>query len=231
MVSLRSRPIVMGRLLYMEEEMEGTCLIVSGGDFAPLPEELHGAPCVIACDRGYVYAERLGLAPDLIVGDFDSAPPPAAGAAVKRYPSRKDDTDTMLAAREAIARGFADVAICCAFGGRLDHTLANVQTAAWLVAHGARARLYGADAEATAFGAGVARIPRREGWSLSVFALSDRCEGVTLRGVKYECENETLTNAFPLGVSNVWMAETAEISLRSGILLTLMSRLGEGEHI
>ncbi len=211
--------------------MKEFCLIVSGGEFSPLPEELRGARCVIACDRGYIHAERLGLAPDLIVGDFDSAPPPSADVPVKRFPSHKDDTDTMLAAREAIARGYRDVAVCCAFGGRMDHTLANVQTAAWLVAHGARAYLAGTDTEAMAFTAGGARIPRREGWSLSVFALSDVCEGVTLRGVKYECENETLTNAFPLGVSNVWTAEEAEISVRGGILLALMSRLKEGECI
>lgn len=211
--------------------MEGTCLIVSGGDFCPPPDALRDAVFVIACDRGYVYAERLGLTPDLIIGDFDSAPPPRSSAPVKRFPSRKDDTDTMLAAREALVRGFADVAVCCAFGGRLDHTLANLQTAAYLAAHGARARLYGSDAEALAFAAGEARIPRRAGWSLSVFALSDKCEGVTIRGAKYECENETLTNAFPLGVSNVWAAEEAVISARSGILLALQSRLREGEHI
>jgi len=211
--------------------MEGTCLIVSGGDFCPPPEELRAAAFVIACDRGWTYAERLGLAPDLIVGDFDSAPPPRADVPVKRYPSRKDDTDTMLAAREAVARGFTDVAVCCVFGGRLDHTLANFQTAAFLAVHGARARLYGADAEALVFAAGSVSVPRREGWSLSVFALSDACEGVTIRGTKYECENETLTNAFPLGVSNVWAADEAEISVRGGVLLALLSRLKEGEHI
>ncbi len=211
--------------------MEGTCLIVSGGEFCPLPDELRAAAFVVACDRGYVYAERLGLAPDLVVGDFDSAPQPRCGVPVKRFPSRKDDTDTMLAAREALARAFTDVTICCAFGGRLDHTLANLQTAAFLAAHGARARLLGADTEALAFAAGSARIPRREGWSLSVFALSDKCAGVTIRGTKFECENAALTNAFPLGVSNTWAAETAEVTVRSGILLALQARLKEGEHI
>ena len=31
---------------------------------------------VVACDAGYRNAERLDLRPDLIVGDFDSAPQP-----------------------------------------------------------------------------------------------------------------------------------------------------------
>ncbi len=211
--------------------MEKTCLIVSGGEFCPLPDDARGAAFVIACDRGWTYAERLGLTPDLIVGDFDSAPKPQGHVTVKCYPSRKDDTDTMLAAREAVARGFTEVTVCCAFGGRLDHTLAKLQTAAWLVRHGARARLLGTDAEALAFTAGEARIPRREGWSLSIFALSDACEGVTIRGTKFECENETLTAGFPLGVSNTWAAEAAELTVRGGVLLALQARLREGEHI
>ena len=211
--------------------MEGLCLIVSGGDFCALPEELRAPEYTIACDRGYEYAARLGLAPDLIVGDFDSAPPPSDGAPIERLPTRKDDTDTMFAARQALDAGYRDVAICCAFGGRLDHTLANLQTAAWLVEHGARARLTGADTDAWAFTAGCARFPRREGWSLSVFALSGRCEGVTVRGAKFTCEDAALTSAFPLGVSNVWTADEAEIAVKSGILLVLQSKLEKGEHI
>ena len=211
--------------------MKGLCMIVSGGDFCPLPEELRAPDCVIACDRGYEHAARLGLAPDRIVGDFDSAPPPETDVPVERLPTRKDDTDTMFAARRALDAGYREIAICCAFGGRLDHTLANLQTAAWLVARGARVRLTGADTDALAFTNGTERFPRRDGWSLSVFALSDACEGVTVRGAKFECENETLTSTFPLGVSNVWTADEAEVSATSGILLVMQSKLKEGEHI
>ena len=175
---------------------KGLCVVVSGGEYCPLPEELRGADYVIACDRGWQYAQRMGLRPDWIVGDFDSAPPPETDVSVTRVPTRKDDTDTMLAARQALALGYRDVAILCAFGGRLTR-----------------------------------RLPRREQRSLSLFALSERCEGVSIRGTKYECENETLTNSFPLGVSNVWASPEAEISVRSGILLVLQSALTPGEHI
>lgn len=211
--------------------MKESCLILSGGEFCPLPEAPDPRAFVIACDRGYEYAERLGLRPDLIVGDFDSAPPPATDAPVRRLPTRKDDTDTMYAARCALEAGYRDVAVCCAFGGRLDHTLANLQTAAWLVSRGGRVRLCGADADALAFAGGTERFPRREGWSLSVFALSDRCAGVSIRGTKFTCEDAELSSAFPLGVSNVWASAEAEIAVRSGILLVMQSKLKPGEHI
>ena len=210
---------------------KGLCVIISGGEYCDLPGELRKSDYVIACDRGWQYAAKMGLRPDWIVGDFDSAPPPETDVPVTRVPTRKDDTDTMLAARRAADLGYRDVALVCAFGGRLDHTLANLQTAAWLVARSTRVRLIGADTDARAFTKGTERFPRRDGYSLSVFALSDRCEGVTVHGTKYECENETLTNGFPLGVSNIWASDTAEISVESGILLVLQSKLTPGEHI
>ena len=211
--------------------MQDTCLIISGGDFSPLPEELRRSAYVIACDRGWQYARRLGLKPDLVVGDFDSAPPPDTDVPVRRVPTHKDDTDTMLAARCALEKGYRNIAVCCAFGGRLDHTLANLQTAAWLVDRGARARLVGDGTDALAFSGGEAVFPRRAGWSLSVFALSDLCEGVSIRGTEYSCEDAVLTNAFPLGVSNVWAAGEAAVSVRSGIILVIQSKLKKGEHI
>ena len=68
--------------------MENRCIIVSGGVFSPAPEQQPG-DFVIACDRGYAYCERLGLTPDLFIGDFDSySGAVAPGVAVAPKPSR-----------------------------------------------------------------------------------------------------------------------------------------------
>ena len=77
------------------------CLIIAGGDYAPIGPVGEG-DFVLACDKGYAYARREGIVPDLILGDFDSyggALP--EGIPVLRYPVEKDDTDTMLAVRWA----------------------------------------------------------------------------------------------------------------------------------
>ena len=211
--------------------MEKLCLIISGGEYAPLPQELCAAEYVIACDRGYRYAERYGIVPDRIIGDFDSAELPQTKIPIDCAPTRKDDTDTMLAARHALEAGYREIAIVCAFGGRFDHAIANLQTGAFIGAHGGRARLVGADTDALVFEGGEVRIPRRSGWSLSLFSLSDRCEGVCVRGTKFVCEDVTVTNTFPVGVSNVWEADAAEVSAQSGILAVIQSKLRDGEHI
>ena len=129
------------------------------------------------------------------------------------------------------ARGYRSIAIACAFGGRLDHTFANFQTAAFLVSRGADVRLLGRDTEALVFTGKTVSVPRKAGWSLSLFSLTDTCEGVEIRGTEYEGRDITLTNTFPLGVSNVWKADAASVTAEKGILLVLQSRLKDGEHI
>ena len=61
-------------------------------------------------------------------------------------------------------------------------------------------------------------------YALSLFSLSDECEGICVRNAEYECSDITLTNRFPLGVSNKWTSGEAEISVKKGILLVLCSR-------
>ena len=210
---------------------KGLCVVISGGEYCDLPKDIQKIDHLIACDRGWQYAQRMKLTPNLIVGDFDSSPVPETEIPVHRAPTRKDDTDTMLAVRHALALGYQDLLIACAFGGRLDHSFANLQTAAYAVSKGARVRLVGIDADAIAWTGGTEWVPRREGWSLSVFSLSQCCEGVTICGTKYECEDATLSNSFPIGVSNTWHADAAKIYVKKGILLILQAKLQAGEHI
>ena len=213
--------------------MNEYCLIISGGDYHELPEVYQTDPpaFIIACDRGWQHAERMGLTPDLVVGDFDSAPPPSH-LPWERVPTRKDDTDTMLAIKEALKRGYRHLALLCAFGGRLDHSLANIQAGAFAALQGAKTQLYGTDTWGL-ISAGPADhiLHRRDGWSLSLFSLSERCGGISIEGTKYGGKELALESSFPLGVSNVWMEETARIRIREGILLILESKLKEGEHI
>ena len=210
---------------YMITVMEKICLIISGGDYADIPEEIKKASYYIACDRGWQYADKMRITPDLIIGDFDSSPEPEGSVPVMRFPSHKDDTDTMIAARHALSLGFTDIAICCAFGGRLDHTVANIQTAAFLVSNGASVRLYGHDSFAYVFSHGEICLPKMASCSLSLFSLSDRCTGVSVLGSEYEAGDLTLTNSFPLGVSNAWASSEARISVDSGILMILCSKI------
>lgn len=120
-----------------------TCYIVGAGDFtprgfAPVPGDL-----VLAADGGYRALYSLGYTPDLLLGDFDSLGdlPLPPDLPVLRFPARKDDTDTGLALRHGLDRGYRDFALYGCAGGRVDHLLANLQSMARVSRLGAAIRL------------------------------------------------------------------------------------------
>ena len=206
------------------------CVIVSGGEYSPV-SGLCADDFVIACDRGYTYCDRLGVTPDLIISDFDSYDGPLdSGIPLNAFSSVKDDTDTMLAVRYAVEHGFRELLLCCALGGRLDHLIANLQSLVFSQRHGLPATLKSEDTEIHTLENASLRLPRREGWSLSVFAPDGPCRGVDITGAKYPLENAELLPSFPLGVSNQWAAEEAEIRVRDGLLLVVLSRLSPEEQ-
>ncbi len=92
-------------------------------DAAPAPADL-----TIAADAGWKTAQKLGVTPRLLVGDFDSlgTPPVSAGVEVVRVPAEKDDTDTQLAVRLALERGATDITLIAGLSGRVDHTLSTL---------------------------------------------------------------------------------------------------------
>lgn len=201
------------------------CYIFGAGEPSfPIAPPQRDEVFVIAADGGYPLAERVFGKPDLAVGDFDSLGAIPEGVPVIRHPAEKDDTDLALAAEAAIERGATELCIYAALGGRLDHTVANLQLLASLVRRGIRATLFGADGIAvTALLAGqCATFSPRRG-TLSVFAHGGACEDVTLSGVKYPLDGATLFPTRPLGISNEFIGEGAQISLAGGILLVFYS--------
>ena len=206
-------------------ENKRICAILAGGPeegmpCEPLPEQAY----ILCADSGLHLAERLHRMPNLVLGDFDSLGAVPVHLPHMTVPVEKDDTDTMLAVRVALEKGFRDIRIYGAFGGRLDHTLANLQTLEYLRMHGADGMLCGVrDCARMLCGGESLRLAARQDWSLSLFAWSEQCTGVCASGVYYPLSGGTLKRSFPLGVSNRITAESAEISCGSGMLLVMQS--------
>lgn len=180
---------------------------------------------VICADSGLVYAQRLGVEPDIIVGDFDSYNGTIpAGPELHISRPEKDDTDTMLAVKIAIDRGADRIMLYGGLGARFDHTMANIQTLVYAYSQGCDMTISDSDNEITVQGRGVRSYPVREGWYLSVFSLTDSTILDYMRGFRYPLENYELKSSFPLGVSNEITADTAEISVKDGLLLVVRSK-------
>ena len=103
------------------------------------------------------------MQPDLFIGDFDSydgAVDPAVP--VERLQPEKDDTDTGHAIRHALDQGYRTLILVCALGGRLDHTLANIQDAASAAAEGAAVTILDEREEITFLAGGTLRLPKQD---------------------------------------------------------------------
>ena len=194
------------------------CAAGFDGLLAPIPE---GA-LVIAADGGLRHTQALGIVPDIILGDFDSLGYVPADSQV--YPVEKDDTDAMLAVRVGLERGCDRFLFYGAMDGpRLDHTVANFQTLAYLSTHGARGWLVGRDYMATVLREEEIEFSEEAEGILSLFCLGASAE-VSIRGLHYELDRGTLTPDFPLGVSNHFTGRPARITAHAGLVLALWDR-------
>ncbi len=200
-------------------------MIFAGGKFCMESLEIPEKAYLICADRGLLAAEKIGRTPDFIVGDFDSLGYVPEDLNAEIHPVQKDDTDTMLAVKHACKMGFKEVWIYGALGGRLDHTIANLQALRYLAQRGVQGTLISENNRATMQkGASVRQYPRREGWYFSLFSFSERCSGVCVSGAEYPLDDAVLTQGFPLGVSNHILEQQAEVSLQAGCLLVIESR-------
>ena len=198
----------------------GICHVVGAGEFCPRGLTPGPGDLVIAADGGFAALEGLGLSPDLVVGDFDSLGHRPDHPHVVALPVEKDDTDMHSAIRLGWERGYRAFRLYGGTGGRIDHTLANIQSLAWLASQRGRGWLVGPDWTATVLSDGGALTLEagRQGM-VSVFCLGDRAEGVDIQGLKYGLSDGVLTADYPLGVSNSFLGGESRVSVRRGKLL------------
>ena len=206
--------------------MNKRCVIISG---APIDFDARGLiredDYVMCADSGWQKARAMGIAPDMIVGDFDSSPNPSDRFDnVEALPVVKDDTDTHHIARHVIEKGFTDVLLLGAVGGkRIEHTFSNISTMLFLAKHGVSATAKTARSTLIVINDGKILLKDADRRFLSVFPRGDRAEGVTITGAKYEIENAVLTNDFPIGVSNEFTGNDVTVEVEKGSLLIVIT--------
>lgn len=199
------------------------CVIFCAAECNGLARPIGQDAFVIAADGGLRHTKTLGITPNAVLGDFDSLGYTPEGANV--FPVEKDDTDAMLAVRLGLEQGCDEFLLYGSLDGpRLDHTVANFQTLQFLTDHGAVGYLIGKTTMVTVVKNGKITFPAGLSGTISVFCMGPDAEGVTETGLFYGVENGTLTSGFPLGVSNHFTGEAAEISVKNGSLLVLWER-------
>ncbi len=208
------------------------CAIFAGGDMPDLEKSKDSDfwarySYFICADCGYRHAVRLGILPDMIVGDFDSyGEELPMGVEVLRGVPEKDDTDTLMAVKKAIEMGYSNIDLYGALGGdRPEHSFANIQTMIYAYQQGCTLNMYG-DSDLTIQGADDGEVVYRNrdnGIYLSVFALSESLGIDYFRGVKYPLEDYCMVQSFPIGVSNEITEGKARLRINNGLALIIIT--------
>lgn len=202
------------------------CLVFGASNhysYIPLPNK---DVYVIAVDGGYRRLSQLKTDIDLLVGDFDSMQISEINndlpeSKVIKLNSEKDETDTLYALKRGLEEGCLEFHIFGGTGGRVEHTIANIQCLAFLRSEGANAFLYGRDYIMTCIGDEGIEFDEKQKGYISIFSQTGICKGVCIEGLKYELNEADVIDTFPVGVSNEFIGEKSRITVKEGRLLVV----------
>ena len=202
-----------------------TALVITGGycniELAKAMIPSH-SDLIIAADSGYDTAEKLGIKPDIAMGDFDSMKGRLPeGLETLRVACEKDVTDTMLACEYAKDCGCREITIIGGTGGRIDHSLSNVFYLEELKRAGIRATLTDGANTVCVIEDECVKIPASGGY-FSIFAVS-KCT-VTESGCKYPLNNATLVRERPYALSNEVTGSEATLTVEGTAILVTSRR-------
>ena len=130
----------------------------------------------------------------------------------------------MLAVKTALSRGYTDITIASSIGGRLDHTLANSQTLAYIADNGGKGQLLGENDIVYFCKEGNFIFSKHNNMYFSLFAYTENAD-ISLSGTKYPLNNYCLTNKFPLGVSNEIIENDAKLTITNGQIIVIFSKM------
>jgi thiamine pyrophosphokinase len=211
--------------LFLPGRARETTLFLLGGrrpnaDWLRHFAEANG-PDVWAVDGGVGACREAGIVPRVVIGDMDSAKPDdlrwasEEGARAFTSPREKDLTDFQLAIN--LLREWEPerpLLISGCFGGRLDHLFSVLGTFAVpgsLCMIDEMEGILLVDGEARAFF-------RERPLAISLLSLSEKCEGVSISGVKWPLSGAALTRNHPWAVSNEAVGEEVAVSCAEGLL-------------
>ena len=198
------------------------CVIIGGAgiyNYEQIRGRLRENDFAVYCDCGLRHAERLGLRPSLIVGDFDSHPRPDTEVETIVLPREKDDTDSVFAVKEALRRGYEDFLLIGMIGERFDHSFGNVSLLLFLDSLGKKAKILDDYSEMEIVSQQTAEMDGSCAY-FSLLNISGTARDITIRGAKYPLSGGEITSEYQYGISNeVLPGETASVSVGEGRLL------------
>lgn len=197
-------------------------LIIANGTVPSLKilrKLVRSADVIICADGGANHAKRLGISPDLIIGDFDSIL-----SSTKKYfkhttmilAEDQYSTDLEKAISYCVRRRYGCVDIVGATGDRIDHSTGSLGC---FKKFGSQIQLRMIDSagELSLIYKSVS-LKMKKGDKVSLIPL-ERCTDVSTKHLLYPLRKETLELGVREGISNEATASMVRITVGHGTLL------------
>lgn len=184
---------------------------------------------IICADGGTRHAATLGIEPNLVIGDMDSAAKADldqfrnTGVEIELFPQDKNATDLELALSHALELNPREIIIVGALGGRLDQTLANIALLT-SVRHPSLVTRLDDGVEEVLLCRDQVEVHGRSGDIVSLIPWQGEVTEVQTTNLKWPLRSETLYPDKTRGISNEMISDTASISIGSGLLLVVHRR-------
>jgi thiamine pyrophosphokinase len=207
-------------------------IIFANGEIPDLDKArllLRADDTIICADGGTRHVLALGLRPNLIIGDMDSAERDqlqklqAADVPIELFSHDKNETDLELAINHAVDLKPNQIIIIAALGGRLDQTLGNVALLTDLRLATFDIRLDDG-VEEVFICRGHAEVHGKSGELVSLIPWQGPVADILTKNLKWPLRSETLYPDKTRGISNEMLGETASVSIGSGLLLVIHRR-------
>ncbi len=186
---------------------------------------------IICADGGAKHLYKLNIVPNYIIGDLDSLEESIInyyknkGVDFKKFPKRKDETDAQLCIHLAKDLNALEIHLLGALGGRIDHTIANINLMYYIKELGINPiikskveDIYMADSE-------VINIMGQKGDIISIIPAKGDVSGVTLKNLEYPLENANIKYGNPIGISNVMISNQCSIKVKNGCLIIVRNKI------
>ncbi len=207
--------------------------IIGGGvvdNYTTFAEEIKKCDYIICADGGIKHLINVDIPPNVFIGDIDSCDfktienlPIINNTEIILHDTVKDDTDMQLCIKWALNKGYNELRLFAALGGRIDHELSNIFNLKYILESNANGMIF-SDTNRIYITDNKLSVKKEDGFHISLIPITDLVRGITLKGLAYSLENADLIQGTSLGVSNEFLDEYAEISITSGILLVIVSK-------
>lgn len=185
---------------------------------------------IICADGGAKHLHKINIKPDYILGDLDSLSPQIIkyykenNVKFTQFPSRKDETDAELCINLAKDLDVEKIHIIGALGGRIDHTIANINLMYYIKQLGINPVVQTSEEDIFLVSNEIAIIQGNKGDTISIIPIKADAKGVTLENLEYPLSNFKMDYGKPIGISNIMTKDECKITVEEGNLIVIRNK-------